>query len=275
MNPRQLLWAWLMALALVAGLTAGPVIRNDRTIANEHSDVVVIGSSLMAYAVPETGGGTGSLLGDGRTHRRLATLRISERQLIANLERAIDQRARTIFIEVNPLIVDFGDHPYQRPCDGWTYAARTWLAEAQWRVIDAYRSLRGKAPQDDYTGDPNNIAATHSGDGAEVRRLDPLVLRNPCDQPRLAAAVARAKALGTKVVLILPPRSPDGDRRLGPQVTQELASRADALSQRLGIPLFAPRDAWSNDEFVDLAHLNLAGRAHFQQDLRRWWAGVR
>jgi hypothetical protein len=142
-------------------------------------------------------------------------------------------------------------------------------------VVDAYRALRGRPPLDVYAGDPVNISATRVINLSEARRVYPLVLREPCDKPRLEAAVARAKGQGIRVVLILPPRSPDGDRMLGPELTRDLASRADTYARRLGVPLFAPHGDWRNDEFIDLAHVNQAGRAHFQQDLRRWWANPR
>jgi hypothetical protein len=118
LNLRQVVAAWVLALVLVGALTLGPVMLRDRAEARSRSDIVVIGSSLTAYAVPETGGGAASLLGDGRPHRRFAALRITERQVLARLERAINQRAATILLEINPLLVDFADRPYQRPCDG-------------------------------------------------------------------------------------------------------------------------------------------------------------
>lgn len=272
MNARQLVFAWLIALALATALSVGPVLWVDRTDRAKESDIIVLGSSLMAYGVPVSGGGSDSLLGDGRTHVRIATASLAEAALLARLEQAIAMRPAIILVEANPLLVDFANRANQRPCDSWSYPARIYLAVQQKRVLDAYRRLRGRAVSSVFEGDPDDVAATHVIDREVVRRLYPITIRAMCDEARLAALVAQARKQATRIILVLPPRSPDADRLLGAAVTSELRNRTLQLATRLGVEVFAPAGPWRNDEFTDLAHVNLRGRAHFLKDLRVWWA---
>lgn len=272
MTARQLVVAWLSALALATALSVGPVLWVDRFTPAEESDIIVLGSSLMAYAVPVSGGGSDSLLGDGRRHVRIATAGLAEPALVARLEKAIAMRPALILVEATPLLVDFANQANQRPCDGWSYPARTYLAVQQKRVLDAYRQLRGRPAHGVYEGDPDDIAAAHAIDSDEVRKRYPITIRALCDEARLTALVAQARQQATRIILVLPPRSPDADRLLGAAVPSELRNRTLQLATRLGVEVFAPDGPWPNDEFTDLAHVNLRGRAHFLEDLRAWWA---
>jgi hypothetical protein len=271
-TPRGLVLAWLSAFALVLILALGPVAMVDRAARAQRGDIVVIGTSIMAYAVPATGTGTTSLLGDERPHIRIAWRRMTESQMLGQLEEAIDQRRALVLVEVNPFLFDFADRAYQRPCDGVAHMVRTHISDTQRRVPAAYRELAGREPTYAMTGEPPNLAAAHALKPERTSRIYPLALRAPCEEARLAAAVAQARAQGTRVVLVLPPRSPDGDRLLGTAAATELRNRATALATRIGVELIVPEGNWPNDEFVDTAHVNLAGRAHFLRDLRRWWA---
>lgn len=272
MTARQLVLAWLVALALATALAVGPVLWVDRHARAENSDIIVLGSSLMAYAVPVSGGGSDSLLADGRAHVRIATAGLAEPALLARLEQAVAMRPALILVEANPLLVDFANQARQRPCDGWSYPARTWLAAQQKRVLDAYRRLRGRPVSGVYEGDPDDVAAAQAIDPQEVRTRYPIAIRAMCDEARLVGMVAQARKQDTRIVLVLPPRSPAADRLLGAAVTSELRRRTELLAARLGVEVFAPDGPWPNDEFTDLAHVNLRGRAHFLKDLRAWWA---
>jgi hypothetical protein len=269
-NARQLVLAWLIALALATALSVGPVLWVDRTSRATDSDIIVIGSSLMAYAVPVSGGGSDSLLGDGRSHSRIAIRGLMETTLLARLEKAIAMRPELIFVEANPLLVDFAYRANQRTCDGWSYPVRTYLAVQRNRVLIAYRGLRGI--EGVYAGEPDDLAAPHAIDPAEVRLLYPITIRAMCDEARLAALVAQARKQATRIILVLPPRSPDADRLLGTAVASDLRNQTLQLAARLGVEVFAPAGSWRNDEFTDLAHVNSRGRAHFLEDLRAWWA---
>jgi hypothetical protein len=271
-NARQLVLAWLIALALATTVSVGLVLLADRTSRARESDIIVLGSSLMAYAVPASGGGAGSLLGDGRTHIRIATAGLAEPALLARIEQAIARQPAIIFVEANPLLADFANQTNQRPCDGWSYPARTYVAAQQKRVIDAFRRLRGRPPTGAYEGDPDDIAAAHAINRDEVRIRYPITIRALCDEARLKALVTQARKQGTRIVLVLPPRSPDADRLLGTALTEQLRNRTLQLAARLGVEVFAPDGPWTNDEFTDLAHVNLRGRAHFLKALRTWWA---
>ncbi len=274
MTPRRLLIAWLAAVALLAMLSVWPAVLADRAARAQRSPVVAIGSSLLAYAIPVAGQGPTSLLGDGRSHHRIAVRRITEAELLSRLAVAIEQRPAVVLLEANPLLFDFADEAHRRPCDGWPYRVQGALAAGQRQVADAYRRLAGRPLMFAYSGDPPNLAAAQFIGAAEIARRYPIVLRAPCDEPRLRALLARARAQATRVVLLLPPRSPVADRLLGAAVTRDLRRRAELLASRLHVELFAPPGPWRNGEFVDAAHLNRVGRAHFLAELQRWWAAA-
>ena len=249
-----------------------PVLLAERATRAQRTDIVVIGSSLMAYAVPVSGHGATSLLGDQRSHRRVAERRMTETSLLNALDLAIAQHSSLVLLEANPLLVDFGDQSRRRSCDGIQHMIRNTIAAERRRVPEAFRTLFQLPLVYSFSSDPPNLASKHVISPTIIRELYPLTIRAPCDEPRLEAAVARAKAQGTQVVLVLPPRSPDADRLLGPKVTSELGRRVQELADRLGIDVFAAEGQWPNEEFVDTAHLNIIGRGHFRRALRQWWA---
>lgn len=275
MNPRALGLVWLSAVALVLVLAIGPVVAMDRDLRSQRSRVVVLGSSLTAFAVPVAGGGADSLLGDGRPHRRIAMPRMIESQLVAQLDLAIDQRADVILVEANPLFVDFADRLNSRACDGLGKAAEIAVISWRERVAEAYRWLTGLPRADIFRYDPRQAVAKQVVDPVRIRRAYPFTVREPCDGAGLRAAIERARAQGTRIVIVLPPRSPLADRLLGAERTKDLHDRALGFAARHRIEVFAPAGPWRNDEFVDLAHLNVAGRDHFLAELRRWWAQPR
>lgn len=276
MSARQLATVWLAALALAAALLFALIWQGERAAAARAGPppaIVAIGSSLTAYGIPpSTADPAQSLLGDGRAHRRIAAGRITEPQLLAALDHALDEAPALILLEANPLLVDFADRARQRPCDGWAFRLRHALADSQRRIIEAWRAARGRPPAFIYTADPRNIDSPYAPDPAVTARTYPFLVRSPCDLPRLAAAAARARAQGTRLVLVLPPRSMYAARLLGPARVRALEARATALASELGVPLFITPGDWPNSRFIDKAHMNLAGRAAFLTALRRWHA---
>jgi hypothetical protein len=217
--------------------------------------------------VPESG----SLLGDGRPYRRFAKERITERETLALIGQALDARVRLIFVEANPLLFDFAFAARQRPCDGWKAAARAFVIDQRDRLRAAYHQSSLPAVQT-ADPDPELMDARHRIDMAVVETSYPLLLRAPCEPARLKALADRARALGACIVLFLPPRSPFATARIGRSTDAALRTDAQQLAERLGVELFAPADAWSDDEFVDAAHVNATGREHFLAALRHWWA---
>jgi hypothetical protein len=274
MNARALVMTWLLALGLCVMMAAAPVLLVERIAQTQRSDIVVIGSSLMAHAVPATGQGATSLLGDQRSHRRIATRRLTENDLLGYFEQAISQHTALVFIEVNPLLVDFADQLRQRPCDGLRPLVKSYVVATRRRVPESFAQLAGLPLSYGYAGDPANLDSPHSMTDAVMRSMYPLRVREPCFEPELAAAISRAKAQGTAVVLVLPPRSPDADLLLGSKLTSQLRDQAMALAARLEIPLVVIDGNWHNEEFVDAAHLNVIGRQHFLRELRQRWAST-
>ena len=97
------------------------------------------------------------------------------------------------------------------------------------------------------------------------------IRRGAVSEDELVAMVARARRQGSRIILVLPPVSPAGVALMGAGQQRELATSAQGLARRLGVPLFSPDGPWSNSEFIDQGHVNSAGRHHFLSSLRRWW----
>ena len=89
MKARQFHFVWAVVICLTVvtisflpgGQSTPKISRNDliRTEPFPESPLVVIGTSLMMYAVPPTGTEDDSLLSDGRSHVRLALSSITEK----------------------------------------------------------------------------------------------------------------------------------------------------------------------------------------------------
>lgn len=270
MTVRSLIFVWAGALLAVIGLSLGLVTLYPLPAPDSFPPIAVIGSSRMNFAVTERGGGSDSLLGDGRAHLRMAQPRISEHATLLLIEEALDRGAPLIFVEVNGLLFDFADIAHQRRCDDWTYPARLFLAERQAQVTRAVRRWRGLHDDRFYIGDPRGLHKRQTLDPL-LQQLAPVFVWPPCEQARLDSLVRRARAQGSRIVLLLPPRSPGGDAVLGRAFVTTLVDHAKRLAAHTGLEILFFESGWRDSEFVDDAHVNAAGRRHFLAEMRRWW----
>ena len=272
MTMRALVAAWIGAAVLVVGGMAAMLLLHP---AQQHPFrgyvVAGIGSSLLDYAVPETGVGESSLLGDGRRHRRIGIDNISEHEEMVLGERALDDGARVILIDIDPLLFNYAQYAQKRACYSPGLSLRIALKDRQTAITDALRAEFGLRGQYDGVAEPGNLGFHQLIDFHAAASDYPLAFQPPCFGARLEAMVARARRQGSRIILVLPPVSPAGVALMGAGQQRELATSAQGLARRLGVPLFSPDGPWSNSEFIDQGHVNSAGRHHFLSSLRRWW----
>lgn len=268
MTAAGLVRAWLLGpLALLAALLLAGQLTPEPPARFHGAAVAVIGSSLSAYAIPESGA---ELAPGGAQHWRIGIALPGEPELLELLETAVAERPRLILLEANPFVARFALDPRRGTCTPPTGELRHAAKRAQIRAVDALRRLFGARSSLEGMGEPAGLNRPQTIDQALLKASYPLTIRPPCDEPRLTAAVRRAQAQGTRVVLIAPPRSPTGERWLGPVQSQAVSAEIRGLAARLGVPLFEPNRPWPDAEFTDHAHLNARGRAQFAAFLRTW-----
>lgn len=271
MTARELVWSWVWAAILLIGLiiALGRIAPADPHPAK--ADVYVIGTSLMAYAFPVIGWGQASPFGSYLVHRNLATSGLQEHEALDRLEAVLLHRPSTVVVEANMFLFDFASAAHQRPCDAWSLHVRH--VAGQWRLAltDGFRRLAGW-PGRLYIADPANLDAAQSIRATDLDRVYPLALRQPCETHHLQQLVARARQQGTRVVMVLPPRAPVAQARLGSATNDILPAHAKELAMRAGAELFVPDAKFTDEHFVDHAHLNRTGRALWLADFKRWWS---
>lgn len=265
----QAIRAWLGALALLglllAALPGGQAQEQQRF---GGAPIAVIGTSLLVHGLAPEGAGADSLLGDGRAWRRVGIAGGGEPELLALLDAALREGAAVVLVEVNPFVSSLAYLSPVRDCPAPGAALRVRLGEWQRALSDPLRQRFGLSTHLQGMEEPAHLDASQIVDPATIRMVYPLTIRPPCDEPRLAELVARARAAGTRVVFVLPPRSPRGDAVLGAAQVRAQRAEARGLAARLGVPLIELAGPWRDEEFVDLAHLDRTGRAHFTRDLR-------
>lgn len=265
MTAASLIRAWLLGpLALIAALLLAARIAPEPPDRFHGAWLAVIGSSLSAHALPESG-----QVG-GMAHWRIGVALPAEAELLDLVDSAVAERPGMILLEANPLIAGFAFDPRHRTCAPPAGAFRLAIKRAQLDAADRLRRLFGQRTSAQGMGEPVGLNRAQVIDQALVRASYPLVIHRPCDEGRLAAAVRRARAQGTGFALVLLPRSPAGERLLGPAQGQAARAEALALAARLGVPLFEPPGPWRDAQFMDHAHFNTAGRARYSAELGRW-----
>ena len=264
MTLRAMIAAWLAALALVVAtvwliVAAAP----PRTNVFAGYQVAVIGSSLMHHAVP----GEGEDLGPGQRHLRYGISMISEAQALDLVDMALDARVRTVLIEANPLVRDFANTRAPRECDPGLAGLHARASTARLELVESARRLAGRTDVAASIGEPDRLDQPLFINPAEIARTYPLHFRAMSCPDRLAAQVRRGAAQGTRIMLVLPPRSPASARLLGRAADGQVRSGAQALADRLGIELVTSELGWSEDFFIDQSHLNRRGRSRFMAEL--------
>jgi hypothetical protein len=268
MTTAAMIRAWLLGpLALLAALLLAAQLTPAPPARFHGAAVAVIGSSLSAYALPESGQNIAPSSGK---HWRIGIALPAEPQLLELLESAVAERPRLILLEANPFVTRFALDPRRGTCASPAGKLRQAAKRTQVRSVDGLRRLFGARSSLEGMGEPAGLDRPQTIDQALLKASYPLAIRPPCDEPRLLAAVRRAQAEGTRVVLIAPPRSPTGERWLGPVQSQAASAEMREMAARLGVPLFEPAGPWLDAGFNDHAHLNAQGRAQFVAALRTW-----
>jgi hypothetical protein len=274
LTSKQVIGAWLAALALVCGaigavlVVAGPDRHPFRGV-----KIAVIGSSLSRHAIPEWGSASASLLGDGRRHRRIGPSAVTEDGELSLFDAALADRVDVVFLEINPLIREFRVTSPKNNCDGAAEVLRTQVLKVQQQVAYSFRRLVGlDVHERDGTGEPQDLDRDQVIYQRWLEDSYPLQLHRPSCLLRLEQLVARARAERTEVILVLPPRSRVAADYMPPGQSQHLADLATQLANELHVPIFAPPSPWSNAMYLDNSHFNLRGRQRFDAELRQWWA---
>lgn len=268
MTSAGLIRAWLLGpLVLLAALVIATQLAPEPGRQFHGAEVAVIGSSLTADAVPETGRST--VIG-GAKHWRVGISSPSESQILELLDRTVAERPKLILLEVNTLVARFAFDPQRKTCVQSVGGFRRAVKGAHIQMADALRRLFGARSLLEGIGEPHQIDRRQEIHYAQIKKLYPLTIRPPCDEPRLRAAFSRAREHGTRIALMALPRSPTGQRLLGPVQSRAAQAEARALAARLDVPLFEPAGPWQDAEFVDHAHLSASGRAHFVSAVRIW-----
>ena len=268
MNVGQLIRAWLLGPLVLLGalLLAGKIAPEpNRRFAG--AQVVAIGSSLTAHALPES-----FTLSDGRTVHRIGIGIPSEDQLLTLLESGIDEDARSIMLEVTPFIADFA-FARQQGCLAPAMELRQHLRRVRVGMVDRLRRLIGLRVSLDGMAEPTDLYLPQRNEPAVMATLYPLTIHPPCQDQRLRQAIGRAEQLGIRVDLMLLPRSPLGGAALGAVQARQLQDQARALAASVGVDLLVPAAGWSNADFTDNAHLGAKGRVRFVKILDAWLVG--
>ncbi|UOG91267.1 MAG: hypothetical protein L3K52_13810 [Candidatus Thiothrix sulfatifontis] len=279
MKIPRLLAIWLVSIALsgifilVVALYPLPNTITDPTEqAIPKAPIVVIGSSLMRYAVPGLGSGdNGGILGDGRPHVRLAVSSISEEQVLRLLEKLLHQDVKLIFFETNPFVFDFAHKKDNSRQSSSLSIAVLMKQKSQDLALKLNKLLgRGSSHEVMTADDASRLANTFQVNLNEAKKY-PLYLRLPKHSEELYKLINSLKRKGVKVILIAPPRSMWSAQFIGDVATKNLGSFHQNLAKQLNLPLFQPDSFWENENFWDSAHMNSTGRQRFLQELKVWW----
>lgn len=269
MTQRQLWLAWLLGpLALGAALACAALWAPEPGRRFDGAEVAVIGSSLGVHAMPER-----FQLSNGQQVRRIGLSVPSENELLTLLEAAIAERPREVLLEAAPFLADFAfEQP--RGCQVPAGNVRQALRSGQLAVVDRLRRLFGQRTSLEGMREPRQLDRAQDIDPTVMATFYPLTIHAPCQEKRLARAVASARAQDIRVTLIVYPRSPYGRTRLGARQERELEEATRNMAARLGLGVLGPASGWSDAEFTDHAHLNVRGRARFMANLDVWMVGL-
>jgi hypothetical protein len=263
----EIVGAWIAAIAVVSAVSTAVVLAENRF---EGAEIAVVGSSLMLNAVPPGGPNRDSLLGDGRSHRRIGVRAISEKELLSLAWQALDERAALVLLEINPLIRDFPSL-VDESCTDWLASVRTTVHLKRRAIAGAMRRALGLEVREAAMAEAVELDKRRPQAEWKIDLFYPLRLREPGCRKELNRIVAASRRQGTQVVLVLPPRSSTAHALLGQLQAVELERLARRLADELGTPLFDAGSPWPDHEFVDHAHLGSSGRQHFLREFRHWW----
>ena len=268
MSFRQVIWAWLIAGGLLlVSIVASRVIGAEAPPAFHHAAIAVIGSSQSRYAVPRTGVGGTSIGNNGELFWRFGVSAISEPETVDLANRALDEKARFIIVEMNALIFDNDQTAARGRCNQPARHLLIVLKDVQLNITSSWIHFLTRDGRFDDGGEPANLSVSGSIDPAKGRHQIPSHLRGPCDMAALVRLAQRARRQGSRLILMAPPRSATADRLLGIDRRHAIDRAEDLLAKDLGVPLFAPASPYPDSFFFSIGHLDQAGRARFVSEL--------
>lgn len=259
--------AWLLAGALVVAMVGVCWWFAEKAFAHRFAGVqtAFLGSSLMWYALPMTPGAVANPVFQIDQTLRVGVSSASENQLLSLANAAVVSGVRTLFIEVNPIVTRFASEPVG--C-GAVDSARS----ARWMVRAAVRDRVLGVPPWAGASDPAAypVGAWQGGDLLGQRY--PLRFPVPCHMAAWKSLVANSGA--TRITLIAMPRAAIARDAVGAADMAQFHQTAQNFARQLGLPLFVvdPQGGWSDDRFLDAAHMSQAGSSAFMQGLVIWWA---
>lgn len=271
MTWRGVLVAWVLAGLALAGAAA--LLQRAAGMAPplfHGARIAVIGSSQMRFAVSKQGNGATSLLGDGRSHYRIGLPAISEPETLYLLRRAIDEHAELVLLESHALLYDTAPTRELGRCDQPARSLRVAIKQSQLRLTDTWARWTHKPLSTHDRADPADLDNLGPLDPTAAGRQFPLHLRDPCDMAGLVELTNRARAQGTRLILLFPPRSASADRLMGTDQVKTLDAAASKLASDLHLEIFKPGATWRDDQFVSLGHVNRSGRNRFVAELQAW-----
>ncbi|GAA0280722.1 hypothetical protein GCM10009127_22410 [Alteraurantiacibacter aestuarii] len=268
---------WLacaVMLALMAGWANKPAPRAPFDFSG--ADIAVIGGSLTMYGIPASDDGKVALLADGRSHVRVGLSDPLPEEIEDLVEQALDGKVQTILLEVRPFIFVLRNQQDRQLCNDLLCESLLGIRRLRNNFRDWYRGLLGR---------PSNYAMRlKRGTEFPIGLDEPFTVQEPLEQvypviflerepsQRMQDLVRRATEQETRIILYQPPRSPMAQAYLELGQNAEISNRSAYYARRLQLPLFDPDIEWSNDDFVDRAHLGASGRAKLVAALRQWWA---
>ena len=236
-------------------------------------EVALVGSSLIAHAVPEKG--VGYPFGEDVRFRRAARNGMSEREAIELSEAAVSDGLGVIFLEVDPFIKSMRTSRPVGECGLPSDSFRSRIWAARQRYVDAARTLTGFRQIREIAGEPDGLDRAQSIDAEQINQIYPPILHEPHCRERLNNLAETANAKDVELVLVLPPRSRFSSDMLGNEFNADLTTRAKKLAEEIDASLLVMSGVWPDSHFIDHAHLNQQGRDRFLQELRDWWSATR
>ncbi len=273
----RVVMCWVAAIAISAVLFAVATrpLPFERPSFRQ-APVAVIGTSLSRHGFPQSSHEPLGILGDGRAHTRMGISHGEPEEMEKLLAFAIEDGVEIVILELRPFLYVYHSERDAFQCRYAPCKIAPAFAQARSNFQTRYREFfaledisfsgRIKASEHDTELDmPFRIEP-------DLSKFYPLVFLDEEPSARMKVLVERARRQGTRIILFLPPRAPTAARFIGERQILELQQRALAMSEALGIELFAPQASWQDQDFTDRAHLNRQGRAKLMADLREWWA---
>jgi hypothetical protein len=105
-----------------------------------------------------------------------------------------------------------------------------------------------------------------------IEKNYPLKFVGPCNGKDWSRMMD-IKPTNTKIILVAMPRAALAKALVGTDDMAKFETNAQSFANSFGVSLFVPDQmgTWSDDHFVDQAHMNPKGAVRFRKELAVWW----